>query len=532
VVKDKLNQKEATRPRKDKLNQKEVASSLARLASGTGLMLIATAFTIVVGFCVRIIVVRNLSQVDYGIFSISAVIFSIVTAVAAFGLPTAVTRYIARYRGKKDAKQVKGAIISGLQLSIAAGIVGGASLFLTSGLFARLFGIPELALLLKIWGVAIPFFITTGALLACFCGFGEVKPQVYQTFLFKTLEIAAVVALVFFVAATSMNVVIAYSLAYVLTSIAVIVYSYKALGKLAGKAKTVLFRKKMVFFALPLAILSIMGLVMAWTDMFMLGLFLPPAKVGLYNGAVPLAKYLPMVLGAAAFLYLPISSYLIGQNKLADLKRVYQVITKWIFAATLPLFCILVFFPGAVLTLLFGAEYAGAAMALRILSLGFFLHVAMGLNAETLVALGKQKTVFYCHAAAAVVNIGLNLLLIPVLGITGAAVATCSTYVVMNATISAALYKHTKIHPFTRHYVKPLIASTLIALGFYFAAGRLLTIEYWMLPVLLLLFLVAYGAALLITRSFDKEDLQMLELIKKKTGLKLNVISNIIKRHM
>ncbi len=517
---------------KNKLNQKEVTSSLARLASGTGLMLIATAFTMIVGFFVRIIIVRNLSQADYGVFSISTVIFSIVAAVAAFGLPTATIRYIARYRGKKNAKLVKGTVTSGLQLSIAAGILGGALLFFTSSLFARLFEMPELNLLLKLWGIALPFFITTGALLACFRGFGEVKQQVYQTFIFKTLEIAAVVLLVFFVAATSVNVVVAYSLAYVLTSLAVIAYSARYLRKLAGKSKATLFRKKLVFFALPLAILSIMGLVMAWTDMFMLGLFLTPAKVGLYNGAVPLAKYLPMVLASAAFLYLPISSYLIGQNKLADLKRVYQVITKWIFAATLPLFCILVFFPAAVLSLLFGSEYVGAALPLQILSLGFFLHVAMGLNAETMVALGKQKTVFYCHVAAAVVNIGLNLLLIPIWGITGAAVATCSTYVVMNATISASLYRYTKIHPFTRHYVKPLVASALIAFGFYFAAGRLLTIQYWMLPVLLVLFLVAYGAALLITKSFDKEDLQLLKMIEKKTGLKLNAINNIIRRHM
>ena len=516
----------------DCYDQCTVDSSLKKIAKGTGLVLVGTIFTVFIGFFVRVIIVRNLTQADYGIFSLTLAIFLMATSLTAFGLPSAITRYIAKYQGQNKPELVKGTIVSGLHLLVFMGVLGGIVLFVTSNIFAYIFNAPEIAFLLKLWAVALPVSIVSIALVGCFRGFGDVKPQVmFQTILFRVAEILLLIALIYLVGATTKNAVLAYVLAYITAGSAVIYYSYKNLKRKLVRGKIRLFRKKLVRFAYPLVILGAISLIMSWTDVFMIGLYLPPSKVGLYNGAVPLARYLNIVLSAAAILYLPISSYLIGQHKLKDLKRVYQVITKWTVALTLPLFCVLIFFPKIILRFLFGAEYLGAAIPLQVLSLGFFFHVALGLNTHTMIALGKQKLVCYCTLAAAIVNVVLNLFLIPILGISGAAIATCVTYVTVNSLISLTLYRETKVHPFTIQYVKPVVLSLVVMFCMWYLTSTVLTVTWWMLPLLLALFLGVYGVVLLVTRSFDHEDIAMLNTVEKRLGVNLRRIKNIVKRY-
>ncbi len=104
---------------------------------------------------------------------------------------------------------------------------------------------------------------------------------------------------------------------------------------------------------------------MTWTDTLMLGYFMTSDMVGLYNGAVPLAHLLPTILISFSFLYLPIAAQFYARNQMEELKRIYQVLARWIFIITLPIFLVLLLFPDTVLGFLFGATYIQAAMGFR-----------------------------------------------------------------------------------------------------------------------------------------------------------------------
>jgi O-antigen/teichoic acid export membrane protein len=80
-----------------------------------------------------------------------------------------------------------------------------------------------------------------------------------------------------------------------------------------------------------------------------------------------------------------------------------------------------------VLGFLFGANYAPAATALRILSIGFIISNFMGPNGATLIVMGEVRFVMWATLTTALLNIGLNIALIPPFGIEGTAIASVAT---------------------------------------------------------------------------------------------------------
>jgi len=84
-----------------------VNQSLQKIAKGTGIIFIGTIISMFLGFINRVIVVRYITQSEYGIYSLGLVLFSIFTTISFLGLHQGTPRYIAFYRGKKDEKKVK-----------------------------------------------------------------------------------------------------------------------------------------------------------------------------------------------------------------------------------------------------------------------------------------------------------------------------------------------------------------------------------------------------------------------------------------
>ena len=63
-----------------------------------------------------------------------------------------------------------------------------------------------------------------------------------------------------------------------------------------------------------------------------------------------------------------------------------------------------------------------------------------------------------------------------------------------------------------------------------FLLGKFLTVTWWMLPILLVLYYGIYGLAIIFTRSFDQEDIALLLVIEKRVGLNLIFIKRFLGR--
>jgi O-antigen/teichoic acid export membrane protein len=334
----------------------------------------------------------------------------------------------------------------------------------------------------------------------------------------------------------------AYLLSIVIAAIAFIIYSIRKLPIEIAKTGTCAnsdadpVTKRLLLFSLPLLVTFILSIIILHMDTLMLGYFKTTTIVGLYNAAHPISQLIPVFLMSLVFIYLPIASQLYSKNLMEEMRRNYMILTKWVFSATFPLFLILFLFPETVLNAFFGPSYVEASLALQILALGLFLPVFLGPNAATLVAIGKTKLNMIDDLIGAITNVSLNIFLIPMMGIVGAAIASAISLAVINTLKSMQIYQMHKIHPFTKNYLKPVITSTTLIFVIYLLIRHLFSasISIWMLILLLFLFLVTYSVCLVITRSFDREDIMMIQEIEKILGIDINTsyLGRLLRRFM
>ena len=146
-----------------------VNQSLQKVAKGSILILCGTAISMLLGFVGRVIVVRYITQGEYGIYSLALVVVSIFGLIATLGLSEGSARQIAFYRGKGDTSKVQGLVSSSMQLSLIASIVLCVVCFFTADFIAtQIFYNSELITPLRIFSFALPFLTLTAVSVSIF----------------------------------------------------------------------------------------------------------------------------------------------------------------------------------------------------------------------------------------------------------------------------------------------------------------------------------------------------------------------------
>lgn len=507
--------------------------SLQQVAKGTGIIFAGTLIGMVFGFAGRVIVARYWTQSEYGIFSLAFVILNLLVLLSTLGLREGSSRNIAYFRGKSEDEKIDNLLSSSLWLSLTTSLVFSFLLFLLSDYIAtNIFHEPSLATALKIISWGIPFFTLIQILASIFLGFGLSRPKAYFQDILRNLSFPILLTPVVILWPSFINVFYAFLLSLAIPCTLFFVYAMKSDVIKAIKAikpPKLPVTRELLAFSLPLLGVIVLNFLIRWTDTLMLGGFKTSIEVGLYNAAYPLANFISVPLSALILIYMPIVSGLYARNELKNIRRDFSILTKWLNAATLPLFLFLFLFPQEVLNLLFGTEYNLAANVLRILSLGFIINNFMGPNSAALVAFGETRFIMWATSATTILNIGLNLALIPLYSITGAALASLASITSINVMRLIKLYKVSMAQPVSKKLLKPAAATIILSIGL----KQLITdINYLYLPLILILIYFIYGFSFLFTKSLEQEDWDMLLAIERRTGLDLKLIKSILKKFL
>ena len=515
---------------------KTVNHSLHKIVRGTGIITIGTILGMFFGFISQVIIIRYLSQYQFGIFSLTIVITGIAMTISNLGMQDGLTRFIASFRGKNEKEKVNIVISSTFKILIIFSIIISLIIFILSDVFSDyIFLIPELSYSLKILSLSIIYSVLINIFISIFRGHDKVEPNIYFQNIFKNIVYLILISLIIWLNLSLVGILYAYLFSIIISFVFFFIYTFKKgfLKKISfyTNKKSKKITKKLLFFSIPLLGSSILNSIFHWTDTMLIGFYKTAETVGLYNAVLPLTSLLIIALSSASFIYVPIASGLFSKNLISELKRTYQILTKWIFFITIPIFFILFLFPETVLNLFFGYEYIEAAVILRILSIGFITHTIVGLNGLSLLVMGNTKFLMFASFVSALFNVILNIILIPSIGIIGAAIASLASYFLINILKSIKLYKVSKIHPFTKNYLKPLTINLILFL-LIFISTKYIDYKIWMLPILLSIYLVCYTFLLLFTKSFEAEDVQLILAIERKTGFKLNFLKKLLNRYI
>lgn len=335
---------------------KELEKNLTKIYKDTGLAFFGNIIGLFLSFLSITVMARILTKEDYGTFYLGFTIFQIAFTVASLGLSDGIARYIGFFAGKKDEKKVKAVVYAGVKLSILSSLIFSFLLFIFSEELSKTFNNPKLLSVLEIFSLSLPFFIFSNIVASIYRGFEDIGFKVKYIDVLQNSSRLVFILVALFISPTLYSLTLAFSLPFFALGIISIFKLRGLLFRVPG------MERELILFSLPLLFSSIMGLIMSWSDTVMLGYFRSSEEVGLYNTANPLARFLSVVLFSLVLIYVPIASKLIASDKIAELKDIYKIMTKWITIAALPLFYLFLFYPSDVISLLFGKKYVEASL--------------------------------------------------------------------------------------------------------------------------------------------------------------------------
>jgi O-antigen/teichoic acid export membrane protein len=191
-------------------------------------------------------------------------------------------------------------------------------------------------------------------------------------------------------------------------------------------------------FTAPRACQGIFQVIIIWLDILLVGAMISRHAAGVYAAVSKLAMVGVFALEGTRLAISPQVSALLARGEHHRAAALYQTTTRWLMLASWPLYLVFAVFPGVVLGI-FGSRYTAGAAALTVLSLAMLVNLGTGNVTVVLLMGGKSSWGAINTGAALVVNISLNLLLIPHLGILGAAIAWGASIVVDNVAAMAEL---------------------------------------------------------------------------------------------
>jgi O-antigen/teichoic acid export membrane protein len=451
-------------------------SATTRQIRGSSFLLIGRILAMAINQAVQIMIVRYLAQNDYGAFALALSVIALGESIVTFGLDRAVGRFLPIYQEEQRYDKFFGTLV------LVGSTVAGFSAALI--LLVYMFQAPLTPILLnddpviaahamKLLLIMI-FLAPVQAIDTLLVGMFAVLANPRSIFwrkhvLAPGLKLLVVLLLiaggqnVFFLAG---GYVAAGAIGAALY-IGILVQVMRKEGLLAQfNPRTIRIpAREVLFFTIPLLSTDLVYVLMTSMDALLLGYFHGTAEVAAFRAVQPTARLNQTVFTSFALLYTPLAARLFAKKDRDGVNNLYWQTAIWIAVFSFPIF-VLTFSLAVPMTVLFyGERYRSSASILALLSFGYYFNAALGFNGTTLTVFKKVRYTIVINILAAVVNLSLNLLLIPKYGAVGAAIGTCATLVAHNIAKQVGLRFGTGINLFEWRYFKTYLTIILGAVG-------------------------------------------------------------------
>lgn len=405
---------------------------------GSTLLLAGRLISMAVNFTVQVLIVRYLTETDYGAFAYALAFVNLGQTIVTFGLDRSITRFVPIYEERGDYPRLFGTLVmaAGTFVTLGLGVV-----ILVIGLQDWLAGTiiddPAAITLIVILIVLAPIQALDDMLIGLFAVFANARAIfVRRHVLGPGLRLLVVLLLVL----TEQSVEFL-AAGYVISGALILVlYGGLLMRFLRNRGLVDRFDRgaihvpagEVLGFTVPLLTSDLLHVLMSTTDALLLGYFHGAPEVGALRAILPAATLNQAIFTAFTLLFTPVAARLFARGDRRGINDLYWRTAIWVAVFSFPIFLLTFSLAEPITVLLFEERYRGSAIYLAILSIGLYFNAALGFNGLTLKVIGRVKYVVILNVAAALVNVLLNVLLIPTYGALGAAMATGVTLIAHN----------------------------------------------------------------------------------------------------
>ncbi len=440
----------------------EVGREVAGLARGGLLNVVGAAFSQLALFALTVVLARRLGKDVAGVYFQAFAFLSLLGLLSLSGFRSGLTRFVAVNLAEGDRPSMRGTVRLGL------GISGPGSVLLAGGLYAaapwlsaHAFDEPRLEGALRYVALALPATVFADAALSATQGFRTMKAYAIVGLLLEpALRLVLTVSLVLagYGLRGAMLGLVASSWAGAVVSG---LWLKKLMGISVGGAR---YQARRLFsYSMVSWVASLASTGLIWADTIILGLFRSSEEVARYNTSARLVTLATFVMVPIVASFAPRVADLHQRGQWALMARMYVLTTSWIVRLALPAFVVLLVFPRQALTLAFGGGFASAALVLQILAVGKIVDAATGPCGVALNMGGRVRANMADNVGVLLLNVALNLALIPRFGINGSAAAWAVSLIVVNVVRVIQVRRYMKMLPFGAGMLKGAVAAFIAA---------------------------------------------------------------------
>lgn len=395
-----------------------------------------------IAFLSQILMARWLGQFEYGILVLVWTYMVMIGGFAAIGFDAAMVRFVPEYRETGQFGLLHGVLRTSkwlvIMISTLVALLGAVGIYVFENALESYYVIPFYLGL-----ITIPMLAMTDLANGVGRGQGWMVAALAPTHLIRPILI-----LVFLVAAvlagaetTAKTALLAAIAATWLTTIGTVMFMARRNRATMPEAEPEYKVRHWITIALPMFLVEGFYYILTNADVLMVGIYMEPKDIATYFAA---AKCLALI----HFVYFAVRSgaaqrYATLYHGSADpkeLEKFARATVHWTFWPSLALGVVMLIFGEFVLSL-FGEDFIEGYPLLFILVIGIIGRSAFGPCESLLTMSGNERICVAVFATALVSNVVLNMILIPLYGLTGAAIATATSMLIEATLLTLTVYK-------------------------------------------------------------------------------------------
>jgi O-antigen/teichoic acid export membrane protein len=267
--------------------------------------------------------------------------------------------------------------------------------------------------------------------------------------------------------------------------------------------------RMLLAFSLPQIPVAIFSWIMSASDRYFITQFVNLSETGIYATSSSLAGLVAFFYTPIGYVLYPLVSKTWEQNRKADTKMYFEYSTRLFLTLAIPAAVGLAMISQPLLRILTTSEYLAGTLLILLIGISqIFMGIFM-INEYVIYLVKQTKWLPPIILISAGISISLNFILIPHIGMTGAAVSKIAAFCVL-AVIVTIWTKRVIHYNFNFAYVGKIIAASLLmAVCLYFLkidgiAG---------IVIMIIAGAVIFGTAMLLMKSFSEQDKKFLKEI-------------------
>lgn len=450
---------------------------------------------------------KSFTSDTYGIWIQVNVTVGLLTPILTLHLGTAVVRFLAGEEEREKRRQAFSAMLwSVLAFSCLALLI---SVLLRQSLSIFLFASPQYATFIPLtflWSLVETLFQFS---LSYLRARGKIKRLSIVRIALSAMRVILIVVLA--IAGYSLGWIIACLIAiealFMVAVFGVIIreigFPKPALGGLKGY----------LAFSVPQIPSGMLIWIISASDRYFITHFLNLSQVGIYSASYSLGNLISFFYMPIGFVLLPTVSKFWEGGKPLMVKNYFKYSTRVFLFLAIPAAAGLYILSQPLLSILTTSEYMVGGSLVLLVSLGAVLFGIYNLNVYIIYLVQQTKWLPLMVAVAAVINVGINVVLIPQIGIIGAAISTIVSFFVL-AVIVTVRARRAISYKIEFKFLSKVVAATLVM------AFCLKFIEInSVLGIVLAIIAGAaiFGLGIFLSRAFSREDRRLIR--EALTGL-------------